>query len=80
VPSVRVWLEHDRDTERAAHALHIHPNTLRYRVQRFEQISGRSLSSTASLAEVWLALRATADAASTEALKVTKGTRRQGRN
>jgi purine catabolism regulator len=62
VPSVRVWLEHDRHTERAAHALHIHPNTLRYRVLRFEEISGRSLSSTASLAEVWLALRATADA------------------
>jgi PucR family transcriptional regulator, purine catabolism regulatory protein len=68
VPSVRVWLEHDRDTERAAHALHIHPNTLRYRVQRFEQLSGRSLSSTASLAEVWLALRATADAISPGAL------------
>jgi PucR family transcriptional regulator, purine catabolism regulatory protein len=63
VPSVRVWLEHDRHTERAARALHVHPNTLRYRVQRFEEISGRSLSSTASLAEVWLALRATADAA-----------------
>jgi hypothetical protein len=31
-------------------------------VQRFEEISGRSLSSTASLAEVWLALRASADA------------------
>ncbi len=37
VPSVRVWLEHDRDTERAARALHVHPNTLRYRVQRFER-------------------------------------------
>jgi purine catabolism regulator len=59
VSSVRVWLEHDRNTERAARALHVHPNTLRYRVQRFEEISGRSLSSTASLAEVWLALRAT---------------------
>ena len=62
VPSVRVWLDHDRHTERAASALHIHANTLRYRVQRFEEITGRSLSSTASLAEVWLALRATADA------------------
>jgi PucR family transcriptional regulator, purine catabolism regulatory protein len=62
VPSIRVWLEQDRHTERAAHALHIHPNTLRYRVQRFEQLTGRSLSSTASLAEVWLALRATAHA------------------
>jgi len=60
VTSVRVWLEHDRQTDRAAQALHIHPNTLLYRVRRFEQISGHSLASTESLAEVWLALRATA--------------------
>ena len=60
VSSVRVWLEHDRQTERAARALHIHPNTLLYRVRRFEQVSGCSLASTESLAEVWLALRATA--------------------
>jgi len=60
VTSVRVWLEHDRQTERAAAALHIHPNTLLYRVRRFEQVSGRSLASTESLAEIWLALRATA--------------------
>jgi PucR family transcriptional regulator, purine catabolism regulatory protein len=60
VPSVRVWLEHDRQTDRAARALHIHPNTLLYRIRRFEQISGRSLASTESLAEVWLAMRTTA--------------------
>jgi len=60
VISVRVWLEHDRQTERAAAALHVHPNTLLYRARRFEQISGRPLGSTESLAEVWLALRATA--------------------
>ena len=60
VSSVRVWLEHDRQTERAAEALRIHPNTLLYRVRRFEQISGHSLTSTESLAEVWLALRTTA--------------------
>jgi len=53
-------LEHDRQTERAARALHIHPKTLLYRVRRFEQVSGCSLGSTESLAEVWLALRATA--------------------
>jgi PucR family transcriptional regulator, purine catabolism regulatory protein len=60
VPSVRVWLEHDRQTERAARALHVHPNTLLYRIRRFERISGRSLASTESLAEVWLAMRTTA--------------------
>jgi DNA-binding PucR family transcriptional regulator len=43
-----------------AEALHIHPNRLLYRVRRFEQISGRSLASTESLAEVWPALRTTA--------------------
>ena len=59
VASVRVWLEHDRQTDRAARALHIHPNTLLYRIRRFEQISGRSLASTESLAEVWLAMRTT---------------------
>ena len=60
VPSVRVWLEHDRQTDRAARALHVHPNTLLYRIRRFEQLSGRSLASTEALAEVWLALRTTA--------------------
>jgi DNA-binding PucR family transcriptional regulator len=34
------------------------PNTLLYRIKRFEQLSGRSLASTEGLAEVWLALRA----------------------
>jgi PucR family transcriptional regulator, purine catabolism regulatory protein len=60
VHSVRVWLEHYRQTDRAARALHIHPNTLLYRIRRFEQLSGRSLASTESLAEVWLAMRTTA--------------------
>jgi purine catabolism regulator len=58
VPSVRTWLEHDRRTMDASAALHVHPNTLAYRIRRFEQLSGRSLSSTADLAEVWLALHA----------------------
>jgi sugar diacid utilization regulator len=43
-----------------ARALHIHPNTLLYRIRRFEQLSGRSLASTEALAEVWLAMRTTA--------------------
>jgi len=58
--SVRTWLERDRNTESAAKALNIHPNTLLYRVRRFEEISGRSLSSTETLTEIWLALRTTA--------------------
>jgi PucR family transcriptional regulator, purine catabolism regulatory protein len=58
--SVRTWLERDRNTESAAKALNIHPNTLLYRIRRFEEISGRSLNSTEALTEIWLALRTTA--------------------
>jgi PucR family transcriptional regulator, purine catabolism regulatory protein len=60
LPTIRTWLEHDRQTDKAAQALHIHPNTLLYRVRRFEQITGLSLASTEALAETWLALRAAA--------------------
>lgn len=56
--TVRTWMERDRHTESVAFALGIHPNTLAYRLRRFESLSGRSLSSSADLAEVWLALRA----------------------
>ncbi|MDN3297622.1 PucR family transcriptional regulator ligand-binding domain-containing protein [Streptomyces ficellus] len=58
VLSALTWLERDRSTEEAALALHIHPNTLLYRLRRFAALSGRNLSSTADLTEVWLALRA----------------------
>jgi purine catabolism regulator len=60
-----VWLEHDRRTADAALALHVHANTLAYRIRRFEQLSGRSLQSTADLAEVWLALHAVVHAGAT---------------
>ncbi len=60
VQTVRIWLEVDRHTERAAQLLHIHTNTLFYRVRRFEELSGRTLSTTQGSAEVWLALRAMA--------------------
>ncbi|MDP9860953.1 MULTISPECIES: PucR family transcriptional regulator [Streptosporangium] len=56
--SVRTWMERDRRTEDAAAALHIHPNTLAYRLRRFTALTGRDLSSTGAFAEVWLAVRA----------------------
>lgn len=58
--SVRTWMERDRRTEAAAEALHIHPNTLAYRLRRFGDLTGRELSATESFAEVWLAIRAAA--------------------
>ncbi|WP_157248575.1 PucR family transcriptional regulator [Nonomuraea typhae] len=61
VASVRTWMERDRRTEEAAEALHVHPNTLAYRLRRFAALTGRDLSSSAAFAEVWLAIRAAYD-------------------
>lgn len=58
VGSTLTWMERDRHTERAARALHIHPNTLTYRLRRFSEITGKDLAATADFSEVWLALRA----------------------
>lgn len=56
--SARTWMERDRRTETAAAALHIHPNTLSYRLRRFGTLVSRDLTSTGALAEVWLAIQA----------------------
>lgn len=56
--SARTWMERDRRTETAAAALHIHPNTLAYRLRRFGTLARRDLASTGALAEVWLAIQA----------------------
>ncbi|GGO70523.1 helix-turn-helix domain-containing protein [Nonomuraea cavernae] len=45
-------------TDEAAAALHIHPNTLAYRLRRFSILTGRDLTSSAAFAEVWLAIQA----------------------
>lgn len=58
VETVQVWLDRDRSATAAAAALHVHPNTLAYRLRRFGELTGRDLSATADLAEVWLALAA----------------------
>ena len=54
------WFEHDMHVERAAEALHIHQNTLRYRIARFEELTGTSLRDTNVALEVWWALQAAA--------------------
>ncbi|MFE5140479.1 helix-turn-helix domain-containing protein [Streptomyces fagopyri] len=51
-------MEHDRRTETAAAALHIHANTLSYRLRRFGTLADRDLTSTGALTEAWLAIQA----------------------
>ncbi|WP_429424086.1 PucR family transcriptional regulator [Nocardia sp. GAS34] len=56
--SVRTWMERDRRTDGAAEALHIHPNTLSYRIRRFTDLTGRNPAGTEAFTEIWLAIRA----------------------
>jgi purine catabolism regulator len=51
-------MERDRRAEEAARTLHVHSNTLAYRLRRFGSLTGRDLTASADFAEVWLALRA----------------------
>jgi PucR family transcriptional regulator, purine catabolism regulatory protein len=51
-------LQCDRSWVQTAAALNVHRQTVVYRIQRIEQITGRTISETAAIAEFWLALRA----------------------
>jgi purine catabolism regulator len=55
--SLDVFIEHNGHWERAAEALFCHRHTLRYRMRRVEQLTGRDLASARDRIEFWLALR-----------------------
>ncbi|APB65790.1 TPA: PucR family transcriptional regulator [Pseudomonas aeruginosa] len=57
--TLQVFLEENRSWLNAAQRLHIHKQSLVYRIRRIEEISGRSLDSTADVATLWFALQAT---------------------
>ncbi len=56
--SVEVFIECGGQWERAARELYCHRHTLRYRIRRVEELTGRDLSSARDRTEFWLALRA----------------------
>jgi purine catabolism regulator len=56
--AVVAYLDADLDMGRAAHALGLHRNSLRYRLDRAEGILGRSLRSPGTIATIHLALLA----------------------
>ncbi|MBY6707634.1 helix-turn-helix domain-containing protein [Rhodococcus sp. BP-241] len=58
--SIATYLRHPSDVRRAAADLHVHPNTLRYRVRRAEEITETDLSDPAArlLMELQLAVLA----------------------
>jgi PucR family transcriptional regulator, purine catabolism regulatory protein len=58
VRSLRVFLSRNRSWKEAAAELHIHKQTLVYRMRRVEELTGRRLDDTDSVAELWFALKA----------------------
>jgi PucR family transcriptional regulator, purine catabolism regulatory protein len=55
--SLDVFIEQNGHWERAAQALYCHRHTLRYRIKRVEQLTGRDFSQARDRIEFWLALR-----------------------
>ena len=54
--TLRVWFEQEMRIEETAKALHVHPNTLRHRLRRFEETTGANLRRPDDLIELWWAL------------------------
>jgi len=55
--SLEVFIEQNGQWERAARELFCHRHTLRYRIRRIEELTGRDLTSARDRIEFWLALR-----------------------
>jgi hypothetical protein len=49
------WLDHGGSADEAARRLYVHPNTVRYRLRRLEERTGRTLSDPRHVAELSLA-------------------------
>ncbi|GAA3646034.1 PucR family transcriptional regulator [Nocardioides ginsengisoli] len=55
--TLTAFLDHGGRWQETADALHVHINTLRHRLKRVEELTGRSLASTADRVDLFLALR-----------------------
>lgn len=55
--TLAVFLDHGGRWQETADELHVHINTLRHRLKRVEELTGRSLASTADRVDLFLALR-----------------------
>lgn len=58
ISSLRAFLEHNARWEPAAAELGVHRHTLRYRMRKVEDLTGRSLEAARDRMELWLALQA----------------------
>ncbi len=58
IGSLQAFLQHNARWEAAAAQLFVHRHTLRYRMRKVEELTGRDLTSSFDRMEFWLALRA----------------------
>ncbi|MDR7303553.1 PucR family transcriptional regulator [Haloactinomyces albus] len=58
VETLDSFLSNQRSWQRTAAALHVHRQTVLYRIRKIEEITSRNLSETGDISELWLALRA----------------------
>ena len=58
VSSLRAFLDHNARWESAAAELYVHRHTLRYRMRKVEELTGRDLDLPHDRMECWLAIRA----------------------
>jgi DNA-binding PucR family transcriptional regulator len=58
VGTLRTWLACGGSAEAAAKALYCHPNTVRYRLNRVTEHTGRSVTNPQDIAELSIALQA----------------------
>jgi DNA-binding PucR family transcriptional regulator len=58
--TLAAWLAHQRHTPAIAHELHVHPQTVRYRVAKLRQLLGDGMDTGQGRFELELALRVSA--------------------
>lgn len=56
--TLTIFLKNDKAWETSAKQLHIHRQTLIYRIQKIEELLNRDINSTNDCAEIWFALKA----------------------
>jgi DNA-binding PucR family transcriptional regulator len=54
--TLRAWFDAEMRVDDTARLLHVHPNTLRHRLRRFEEATGATLRDPRDLVELWWAL------------------------
>jgi len=60
--AVTAYFDHNLDVMRTADAMHLHHNSLRYRLARVEEFLGQSLKNPATIASLYIALASAEDA------------------